>query len=79
MATSSTVVLCVPARRCSAGSPSDRTPVRGRVPVIVATRGLMLAERSRVQRATVRIRSATGVPVSTDQVWVVAAKVRALP
>jgi hypothetical protein len=47
--------------------------------VIVATRGLMTAERSRVQRTAARVRSVTGVPVSADQVWMLAARAKALP
>jgi uncharacterized protein YcsI (UPF0317 family) len=58
---------------------ADNSVGNGRIPVIVATRGLMAAEPSRVQRTAARVRSVTGVPVSADQVWMLAARVKALP
>jgi hypothetical protein len=72
-------------RSAATGLPSCRrrakemTPAQPpRIPAIVATRGLILAERSEVHR-TAGARSVTGMPVSADQVWMVAARVRALP
>src|SRR5687768_15765696 len=59
-------------------TPSGPT-VMGRILAIVATRGVKVVKRNRVQRMIVGASSWTVVPVWPAQAWVAAARVRTLP